>query len=237
MPSPRRKIPDAPKPTPGATEGLAIATRPRLCVLGGSFDPVHNGHLFLAGELLRSRTVDEVLFVPARHPPHKVGSRLTACEHRWNMLELALEPYPQFSVSDIELTREDELSYSFDTLTVLRQVFPGHELCFLIGMDSLVDLHTWHRATELVQRFRLLVYPRPGTRQPTFAELSGHFGPRNARRIVDSILSLPTIAVASTEIRKHVAKNKTLAGWVPESVLRYISEHALYASADAEPPE
>jgi len=210
---------------------MAPAVRPKMAVFGGSFDPVHIGHLFLAGQIVRAGLVEEVLFVPARRPPHKPGVELTAPQHRLSMLKAALAPYAEFSLSDIELERAGVLSYTIDTLETLRQAFPGHELFFLIGMDGFVDLHTWRRASELVQRFSLLIYPRPGVVPPPFAVLAGHFGGRNARKLLDSVVKAQAIPIGATDIRQDLAAGRNLAGRLPESVIEYIREHGLYRSA------
>ncbi len=208
--------------------GIPLSRRPKMVVFGGSFDPVHIGHLFLAGEIIRAGLVDEVLFVPARRPPHKIGTVMSKPEDRLNMLTIALEPYAEFSMSDIEIRREAGLSYTIDTLEMLNQLFPDHRLNFLMGMDSLENLHTWHRATELVQRYDFLVYPRASITPPSYSGLAGHFGNRNARKLLDSVLPMNMIPVTATTIRELCAADKNLAGQIPESVLGYIKEHGLY---------
>ncbi len=208
--------------------------RPRMAVFGGSFDPVHNGHLFLAGEVVRNGLANEVLFIPARRPPHKDVRLLAAPQHRLEMLRGALAPFPQFAVSDIEIEREEGFSYTFDTLNTLRPLFPEHQLYFLMGMDSLVDLHLWYRATELVQRFDFLIYPRPGVKPPTFAVLSGKFGQRNARKLLDAVADLPLIPVEATRIRASVATGQSNAGRLPESVWEYIRAEGLYSDSVAD---
>ncbi|OGV64415.1 MAG: nicotinate (nicotinamide) nucleotide adenylyltransferase [Lentisphaerae bacterium RIFOXYB12_FULL_65_16] len=212
---------------------MTPSRRPRLAVFGGSFDPVHNGHLFVAGEMVRGGHADEVLFVPARQPPHKIDLDLAPANHRLAMLRLALAFYPEFSVSDIELSREAGPSYTFDTLETLRQVFPEHEIRFLLGMDNLIDLHRWYRATELVQHYELLIYPRPGVSTPSFAALAAHFGDRMARKLAKSVVALPEMPVVATEIRADLVRGRTVAGRCPESVLGYIRDHGLYGSRPA----
>ena len=179
---------------------------------------------------MRSGLADEVLFVPTRQPPHKADRPLTAPEHRLQMLQDAIAPFSEFSCSDIEIQRTEGPSYTFDTLDVLRRFFPGHALHFLMGMDSLVDLQAWYRATELVQRFQFIIYPRLGVTPPSFAELAGHFGARNARKLLLGIAPLHPIPVRATEIRAQCAAAKNVAGQLPESVLRYIRDNALYTA-------
>ncbi|NLF16139.1 MAG: nicotinate (nicotinamide) nucleotide adenylyltransferase [Lentisphaerae bacterium] len=208
---------------------LPVARAPRLAVFGGSFDPIHNGHLALAEAVVKAGVADEVLFVPARRPPHKQDRDLSEGFHRLEMVRRAIEPYPAFSVSDIELERQEGFSYTFDTLTVLKQVFTEHEVLFLMGMDSLRDLHRWHRAGELVQHFGFIVYPRPGVACPSLAELSDRFGSRNARKLLAAVRAdLPTYDLSATRVREACARGADPAHYCPDAVCRYIASQRLY---------
>ena len=201
---------------------------PRLAVFGGSFDPPHNAHMFLAGDLVRRALADEVLFVPARRPPHKAGRILAPSEHRLNMLKSIIDPYEEFSVSDIELVHE-ETSYTFDTLNILSRAYPDYSLVFLMGLDSLAELHDWYKASELVNRFDFIIYPRPGIDPPPYSLMAKHFGNRNARKLIDAVIDSDSLPIAATDIRRFAAEGKNLSGLVPESVLKYINEHKLYS--------
>ncbi|MCF7853408.1 MAG: nicotinate-nucleotide adenylyltransferase [Candidatus Pacebacteria bacterium] len=219
--------------TPTDSEALGPkARKPRLGVFGGSFDPIHNGHLFIAGEIIRRGLVDEILFVPANVPPHKPASYVSPAELRLTMLQEVLEPYEEFSLSDIEVQHGEEPSYTIDTIHTLAGAFPEHTLCFLMGMDSLVELHQWRRAPELIAKFELLIYPRPGVREPAFAELSGHFGPRQARRLLNSILDTPPVPISATQVRAAVRARQNLAGLVPDCARTFIEQHNLYKETE-----
>ncbi len=207
--------------------------KPRMAVFGGAFNPIHNGHLFIAGCLLRLQLTDEVLFVPACNPPHKLKADLAPDPDRLAMLELIAANHPQFAVSDIELQRGEEPSYTFDTMETFRRVFNEYELSFVMGMDSLRDLYGWYRAGELVNRFEFIILPRPGARVPSHAELNPHFGPRNARKLLNSIIDLPETPVAATVVRQHARNQQCLAGLVDSAVENYILKHQLYQKADA----
>jgi nicotinate-nucleotide adenylyltransferase len=208
---------------------LPVAKVPRMAVFGGSFDPVHNGHLSLAQAVVDAGLADEVLFVPARRPPHKRSRELSDGRHRLEMIRLTLEAHPAFSVSDIELERSEGFSYTFDTLSALRLVFPEHQLLFLMGMDSLRDLHGWHKAGELVQHFEFIVYPRPGVSCPSLAELSDRYGSRNGRRLLDAVKGgLPQFAFSATEVRTACARGADLSRYCPEVVCRYIAANGMY---------
>lgn len=213
---------------------MPLSRPERLAVFGGSFDPVHNGHLALARQIVAGDHADEVMFVPARRPPHKLGRALTPGEHRLAMLRLAIADDEAFSVSDIELTRSEGLSYTFDTLAALRLVFPEPVLFFLLGMDSLADLHKWHRAGELVQHVEFLVYPRPGVTCPSLAELSDRFGVRVARKLLASVREeLPQFAFSSSDVRQAKAAGRDIEGLCPEPVCQYIEMHGLYSKPGA----
>ncbi len=209
-------------------EGVAPSAKPRLAIFGGSFNPVHNGHLFLAGEMIRQNLADEVLFVPAARPPHKDEALLTSAEHRLAMLAQVLEPYPQFSLSDIELSREGRPSYTIETLDLLDRFYPDNQIIFLMGMDSLVDLHNWHRASELVGRFDFIVYPREGSTMPRFDTLATQFGVKNAKKLQEAVTSCRSIPISATDVRQCLSAGKSPAGMIPESVLAYIQQHKLY---------
>jgi nicotinate-nucleotide adenylyltransferase len=214
--------PDMLPPKPGRT---------RLAVFGGSFNPVHNGHLFLAGEVIRRGLADEVIFVPAGIPPHKPCDGLLPGAVRLALLEEAVKPFPEFSVSDIELQQPDTPSYTITTLDMLRAAFPGREISFLMGMDCLAELHTWHRAEELAAQFSFLVYPRPDVAVPKAPELADRFGNRNALKLLAGVMDAPLLPISSSQIRTLCAEGKSLAGLVPADVIRLIGEQKLYAAA------
>lgn len=208
---------------------------PVLAVFGGSFDPVHNGHLQLARTIIDRKLADEVLFVPAGRPPHKVVGQMASAEDRLEMLRLAVENEPGFGTSDIEINRAEGFTYTIDTLTVLGQVFPDHELVFLLGMDSLRDLHKWHRAPELVAHHRLMVYPRPCVRPPAYVELTQQFGLRNARKLLDSVLEdLPVFDLSASRIREALAARRRIEGLCPDAVERYIYSRSLYGAVPSD---
>lgn len=202
--------------------------RPRLAVFGGTFNPVHMGHLWLAGTVLRQNLADEVLFVPAGVPPHKPVAEITAGTHRLEMLRAALAAWPAFSVSDIELQNPEQLSYTYDTLHVMTRAFPDHSLTFLMGLDCLHDLASWHRAQELVSQFNFIIIPRPGVTAPNFVDLADVFGGKNARKLLASVVEIPPLAISASEVRMVCASGKVPVGLVSEPVWAYIQEHGLY---------
>ncbi len=208
----------------------------RIAVLGGTFDPPHRGHIELAERVIQMELCDEVMFIPCGNPPHKNGEVLTASPDRLAMLRLAIGDNPAFSYSDIELQREDKKSYTFDTMQILSKTFPDYQLFFLMGMDCLRDLHKWHRASELVQQFNFIIYPRPGIRAPEKYELLPHFGVLNTEKLKKSIVAgedLPMWDISSSELRQACRRGGDLSAWVSPPVWNYICEHHLYQNNQA----
>jgi nicotinate-nucleotide adenylyltransferase len=201
----------------------------RLLVFGGSFNPVHNGHLQLAREILHHHLGDAILFVPAKSPPHKLDQQLASEADRLAMLRLAIPEVPNAHVSDIEFQRSGP-SYTIDTLTALQAELPGVNLIFVMGMDSLASLHTWHRARELVEQWSLLVYPRPGIPTPTQDQLQVFFGETAAARLLASVQALPLAEVSSSTIRQALAAGKSTGNLLPAAVTGYILDNGLYGN-------
>ena len=137
-------------------------TAKRIGIIGGSFDPLHLGHLIIAQDAAEHLGLSEVMFIPAAIPPHKQHVKQVAAEHRLNMLRLAVEPDARFSVSDIEINRGG-LSYTVDTVQTLGAIHHNADLFLIIGSDTLVELHTWHRIEELLQMCSVATLLRPGT--------------------------------------------------------------------------
>ncbi len=192
--------------------GLPYPDKPRLIVFGGSFDPVHAGHINLARKVLEAGLGDEVIFIPAKQSPLKRPGQSQSGAARLEMLNLAiadaLAEKPcyfledingeqvrreyRFSVSDMELRRPGAKSYTIDTLELLRRIYPSHDIRLLIGTDLLKELGHWHRAGELVARYDLLIYPRPGSEHITYLELAAEYGDAMAARIFRGLLLHPT---------------------------------------------
>jgi nicotinate-nucleotide adenylyltransferase len=215
---------------------LPYARPQRLAVFGGSFDPIHNGHLQLASRIIELGHADEILFVPAFRPPHKAEMTLSPALDRLNMLRLALEPFVDFSYSDIELQRAEEFSYTYDTLSIFRKLYPDCELFFIMGMDSLRHLPEWHRASELVQHFKFIVYPRPEVLPPAYTSLAQAFGERNALKLLGSVLSgdeLLLSDLSSSAIRAGCARGEDQAHALPAAVWKYIVEQRLYQQIES----
>lgn len=207
-------------------------------VFGGTFDPVHNGHLVLAGAALREFSLDRVLFIPAAQPPHKEGKKLTSFAHRAAMLELALKDHPAF-VPDRMEERRPGPSYSVDTLKELRLRL-GWEcsLYFVIGSDAFREIDTWKSYRALFDYADFLVAERPDVAPGRLSDLLAgqpEFSPDHAGRCWrhrggGKLYPLPVEAflVSATTIRRRVQAGEPITGLVPPPVADYIYQHHLY---------
>jgi nicotinate-nucleotide adenylyltransferase len=189
----------------------------RVGVFGGTFDPVHHGHLIMAEEAVARLKLDRMLFMALNRPAHKRAPHLADVEHRISMLRLATQSNRRFVVSRLEADRGG-LSYTVNTLETLHRTVPG-ELFFLLGQDSLDDFARWREPERIVALARLVVVPRG---QGSVVRLPA----RLRRRVVS--LDPPRIDISSTEIRRRIRAGLTVRYWTPDAVLRYVTRHGLY---------
>ena len=196
----------------------------RVGVFGGTFDPVHLGHLAAAEEATELLALDEMLFVPAGQPWFKAGEPVTDAEHRLNMVSLAVESNPRFRVCDLEVDRPGP-SYTVDTLEQLHDATqPGTELFLVLGMDALAEIHRWRCPARVFELASVVGVARPGAAFDPEA-LSGIF-PSAADHVI--MLDVPLVDVGATELRRRAASGRSLRYLVPENVEQYIREHGLY---------
>lgn len=196
-------------------------TQPRLGVLGGSFDPPHLAHLAIASEAFHELHLERVLFVPAAAPPHKDGGARTSAAIRLELTSLAIDDDLCFTASSVEIERD--LVYTTDTLRALGRRYAGHDLVFIMGSDSLLQLETWHEPDELLSLCTLAVAPRPGDPPAAVAAAAKRWG---AGRVVQ--LDVPALDLSSSEIRGRVARRRPIRYLVPRRVEEYIVESGLY---------
>lgn len=204
----------------------------RIGLYGGSFNPIHFGHLIPALAAAEQLGLDKLIFVPSAHPPHKPpGGALAAPEHRLEMVRRAIAEVGVFDVSDIELKRSGP-SYTIDTIAAFRQEFGLDVLLhWLVGADSLAELATWHRAGELVDACRVVTMARPGWPiEPAIERLRAgrRLSEDQIARLAGGVLTTPNIEIAATAIRHRIASGKTVRFFVPGGVLHYIEQHGLY---------
>lgn len=199
----------------------------KLGVYGGSFDPVHYGHLLLAETCREACGLDEVWLVPNANPPHKRGATLTPVRQRLEMLELALGDAPGLRVSAIEAER-DGLSYTVETLEQLHRERPERELYFLMGADSLQDLPTWREPERICQLATLLIVGRPGMSIPDLSVLEQYLAPDRIDAVRRHYVEMPLIALSSTDLRQRIRSGKSIRFRTPRAVEEYIRYHHLY---------
>jgi nicotinate-nucleotide adenylyltransferase len=202
----------------------------RIGLLGGTFDPPHIGHLWLAALAADELELERVLFVLASQPPHKRDEVLTGAEDRAAMTRLAIADEPRFELSRIELERPG-VSYTVDTVSqLLDSGLAGDDLILIMAADTLAEIGSWREPERLLSLVRWAVGPRPGSPGPDRDELRTRFGPE-AGRI--TFLAGPALEVSSTEIRDRVAAGRTIRYLVPRAVEELILERRLYRHADA----
>lgn len=202
-------------------------------VFGGTFDPVHVGHLIVARAAAESVEAPKVTLMPTRQPPHK-SQRGASAEHRLAMLRAAIGDDPLFEASDLELRREGP-SYTVDTLRQLHELWPDVEICWLIGLDMLQILHQWRDAAEVVERARIVTAvrpPRPGDLREQLAELRNAFGQERFEQLLADVIETPLIEVSSTEIRRRAGRDLPIDYLTLPAVVDYVHQHGLYRSDD-----
>ena len=201
----------------------------RLGIYGGTFDPVHYGHLLLAEQCREQCELDEVRFVPAASPPHKHDARITSARHRVNMLEFALAGCPELTVSEIEL-RRDGPSYTVDTLQQLTDKQSAVELFLLMGMDSLADFPTWREPARILELATVVAVNRRSQHdhpaQQAALSASEAISRGAAQRI--RLVTMPDIDISATDIRLRTQQQRSIRFLTPRPVAMYIAEHQLY---------
>ncbi len=194
----------------------------RIGLYGGTFDPIHIGHLILAEQCREACRLDRVWLVVTGSPPHKPGGR-TAVAHRLEMARIAVASHPAFVVSDIEATRPGP-HYSVETLETVRRDHPDDELFFLIGADSLADLPTWREPERIARLATIVVVNRPGIEEVDANHLP-EFGPG---AFPLAWVAIPPVGIASSDLRPRLAEGRSVRYMVPRGVEAYIEAHGLY---------
>jgi nicotinate-nucleotide adenylyltransferase len=200
----------------------------RIGIFGGTFDPVHLGHLILAEQCRVQAELDEVWFVPNSVPPHKTDRGVTRFEQRCDMLEFAIAGHPAFQVNRIEKDL-DGPSYTARTLEQLHARHPGNEFFLLLGSDCLPDLPLWYEPRKVIERVGLLVVPRPGVMLWTAERLATGLGV-DVAAVRLRFVACPMIEIASRELRRAIADGLSIRYMVPRAVEEYIRERKLYTA-------
>ena len=197
-----------------------------LGVLGGTFDPIHLGHVAAAFAAQRSLSLDSIVLVPSRIPPHRAQPATAGAEDRLAMAQLAARAHPGWSVSRLEIDREGP-SYTYDTLVELRK--PGTQLFFITGADAFAEIDTWSRYPAVLDLANFVVVSRPGITLDSLRErVPTAFSHRSSAQTRVILVEAHTPDVSSTGIRSRVRAGQSLSGLVPDAVAGYIAAHRLY---------
>ncbi|MGI6469605.1 MAG: nicotinate-nucleotide adenylyltransferase [Syntrophomonadaceae bacterium] len=197
----------------------------KLAVIGGTFDPVHYGHLIAAEHARVELGIDKVVFIPSARPPHKANEKVTDWEHRCRMLQLAIEDNPAFEISSLEGPQRG-ISYTIDTIHSLQKANPERKIYFVMGADALLTIDTWKDYRQLIDLCCFVVVTRPNytldRSHPVLAALPEHWWQQMKQ------VEIPLMDISSTDIRRRVASGKTIRYLLPDAVREYILQNNLY---------
>lgn len=199
----------------------------RRAIFGGSFDPIHLGHLLLAETARESCALDQVIFMPAGIPPHKRDSKRASGDDRYEMIRRAIENCPQFAVSRLEID-STEVSYTVETLRYFNRIYPKDQLFLIVGSDMFSDIPKWFCAMEICHLSSLITAHRSGFEEPDFS-LFHHLVSEN--KIVEwkkQVIQMPPVGFSSTKIRERIQNNQSVRFMIPDSDRDYIKEKCLY---------
>ncbi|HAT1181385.1 TPA: nicotinate-nucleotide adenylyltransferase [Corynebacterium striatum] len=192
----------------------------RIGIMGGTFDPIHNGHLVAASEVAYRFQLDQVVFVPTGQPWQKAGRNVTAAEHRYLMTMVATASNPRFTVSRVDIDRKGP-TYTIDTLRDLRELFPDAELYFITGADSLASIMSWRDWEVMLEMANFVGVTRPGY------ELSKDMLPLESQTGIE-LIEIPAMAISSTDCRERAREGEPVWYLVPDGVVQYIAKNNLY---------
>lgn len=196
-----------------------------LGILGGTFNPIHYGHIVAAECVRDACQLDQVLFVPAARPPHKDLDEVLDSQHRYQMVKMAVQEAPKFAVSSIELDRKG-LSYTVETIAAYQDKYPGVEISFILGVDALQLINTWKDVKRLVKICNFIVVTRPGYQLNQEDECFRGITAALWEKVI--VVPIPGLFISSSEIRQRVAEGKTIKYLVPAVVEKYIADNNLY---------
>lgn len=197
----------------------------RFGIMGGTFDPIHYGHLVAAETARIEFSLDKVLFIPTGNPPHKQEHKVTPAELRFEMVRQAINDNVDFAISRVEIDR-DGPSYTIDTLKLLHREYPGQELFFITGTDALKEIFFWREAEEILRLTYFIAASRPGFEARGFLEQAVKEHPEVEGRI--HLLEVPALAISSTDIRARLQRGQSIRYLLPETVRLFIWSQGLY---------
>ncbi|UCE61703.1 MAG: nicotinate-nucleotide adenylyltransferase [Phycisphaerales bacterium] len=203
----------------------------RIALFGGSFDPIHNGHLIIARAIAEQLGLDKVVFLPSARPPHKSPDSLASPAHRASMVELAIEGDALFEFSDFDLSREGP-SYTIDTVDHFRrELCEKADLVWIIGADSIEELPTWREVDRLLDACRIVTAARASWEKTDWGALCQTLGEARVSALRADIVRTPVIEISSTEIRDRLRAGLPIRYLVPAEVRTYIEQHRLYRNS------
>jgi len=206
---------------------MKSAFRNAIGILGGTFNPVHIGHLLLAQSAVETYDLSTVILVPCNLPPHKPAFNLIPERHRMAMIEAAIEGDIRFSVSDMEI-RRGGISFAVDTAAELRRQMPETDLYFIVGADTLPELHLWKDIYTLLSLYTFAPFTRPGIPVETFSHEQVQLDAPWPARLLKNVTTGRGVDVSSSDIRHRIAEGMSIRYLVPAAVEMYIAEHSLY---------
>lgn len=202
----------------------------RIGLFGGSFNPIHCGHLIAARSVAEALDLNRVIFLPSAHPPHKETADLLDASHRAAMVQLAIAGEGLFACDDFDLQRAGP-TYTLDTVDHFAAALGSEvSLFWLIGGDTLIELATWHEIARLVDACPIVTAVRPGWEAPDLSVLRSVLTEGQIDRLKKSVVQTPRIDVSASDVRRRVAGGRSVRYLVPDSVLAYMSDHGLYQS-------
>ncbi|MFC1781813.1 nicotinate (nicotinamide) nucleotide adenylyltransferase [Planctomycetota bacterium] len=200
----------------------------KIILFGGTFDPIHLGHIIVASAAFENIDADRIIFIPAKLSPLKESFPTASNEDRLNMIKLAISEYNKFEISDYELKRPAP-SYTLDTVRYFRTVFGGNtEIFCLIGADNIDELIYWHGIIELIDECNLCTMYRAGCETPDFKKFESKWGAERVKILQNNIVKTPLVEISSTQIRRFIASKGTFSDTLHPAVADYIEEHRLY---------
>ena len=220
---------------------MADPNETRIALYGGSFDPIHNGHLIVARAVAEVHKLDRIILLPSANPPHKNAEELAPPSHRAAMVKLAIKGEELFEFSDFEMAghrdhnesdaRQAGPHYTIDTVTHFRRLCGEHSrLHWIIGADSLPELITWRRIADLVDACNIVTAKRAGWENADWDRLGDFLDDRQIASLKAGMTDTPTVEISSTDIRSRVRRGQSIRYVVPDAVRDYITQHGLYSS-------
>lgn len=194
-------------------------------IFGGTFDPIHNGHLHIAYEALYRLKLDEIIFLPNGNPPHKKGKKITDGEKRLKLIKEAIKDEKKFKVSEYEVHKK-EFSYTYETLRYFNKLEPSTEWYFITGMDCLMDINSWKNVDEILSRCKFVVFSRSGYKENEIHIQKNNVEKKYNKELI--LLSMPLLDISSTLIREKVRRGENISYLIPGRIDNILKEMKLY---------